>query len=72
MLESGVTSDTKPMVEPKMPPYIFTERNGVHIIIDLVQTAQLLENTYEYMRISPLQKKAKSFFVEWVRSGAGL
>lgn len=30
---------------PKMEPYIFTERNGVHII-DLVQTAQYLEEAY--------------------------
>lgn len=34
---------------PKMAPYIYTSRNGVHII-DLVQTAQLIEQAYRYMK----------------------
>jgi len=34
---------------PKMKPYIFTERNGVHII-DLQQTVGKLEEAYDYVR----------------------
>nr|AOM64519.1 ribosomal protein S2 [Riquetophycus sp.] len=34
---------------PKMFPYIYTERNGIHII-DLVQTAQLLTEAYDYIK----------------------
>jgi len=34
---------------PKMKPYIFTERNGVHII-DLQQTVAQLEEAYDYIR----------------------
>jgi len=65
MLESGVHFGHQTRRwNPKMSPYIFTERNGVHII-DLVQTAQLMEDAYEYMRVA--SKKAKSF-CSWVRS----
>ena len=34
---------------PKMFPYIYTERNGIHII-DLVQTAQLLTEAHDYIK----------------------
>ena len=34
---------------PKMRPYIFAERNGIHII-DLAQTAKLLENALDFVR----------------------
>jgi small subunit ribosomal protein S2 len=34
---------------PKMRPYIFTERNGIHII-DLQQTIVAIENTYHVVR----------------------
>ncbi len=34
---------------PKMRPYIFTERNGIHII-DLQQTIRALEQAYEVVR----------------------
>ena len=34
---------------PKMFPYIYTERDGIHII-DLVQTAQLLNDAYDYIK----------------------
>ena len=34
---------------PKMRPYIFTERNGIHII-DLQQTVGLLDAAYDYVR----------------------
>lgn len=36
---------------PKMFPYIYTERNGVHII-DLVQTAKLINEAYSYVKES--------------------
>lgn len=36
---------------PKMFPYIYTERKGIHII-DLVQTAKLLTEAYEFARSS--------------------
>lgn len=34
---------------PKMNPYIFTQRNGIHII-DLQKTAELLEQAYDFLR----------------------
>lgn len=34
---------------PKMRPYIFTERNGIHII-DLQQTIVLIDDAYNYIR----------------------
>jgi small subunit ribosomal protein S2 len=34
---------------PKMRPYIFTERNGIHII-DLQQTIYMIENAYNLVR----------------------
>ncbi len=34
---------------PKMAPYIFTERNGIYII-DLQQTITLIEDAYNFMR----------------------
>jgi small subunit ribosomal protein S2 len=34
---------------PKMKPYIFTERGGIHII-DLQQTSALLDKAYEFVR----------------------
>nr|YP_009745196.1 ribosomal protein S2 [Halymenia maculata]QIG87206.1 ribosomal protein S2 [Halymenia maculata] len=43
---------------PKMFPYIYTERNGIHII-DLVQTAQLLTEAYEFVKNS--SKEGKKF-----------
>jgi small subunit ribosomal protein S2 len=53
-----------------MSRYIFTERNGVHII-DLVQTAQLMEEAYEYMRTASEQGK-KFLFVGTKRQAAGI
>ena len=50
LLESGVHFGHRTNKwNPKMRPYIFTERNGLHII-DLQQTAQLLDEAYEYIR----------------------
>ncbi|MFV0497817.1 MAG: 30S ribosomal protein S2 [Candidatus Fimivivens sp.] len=34
---------------PKMAPYIFTERNGIYII-DLQKTVRMLENAYSFVR----------------------
>ena len=34
---------------PKMAPYIFTERNGIYII-DLQKTVRKLEDAYNYVR----------------------
>ncbi len=55
---------------PKMAPYIYTSRNGVHII-DLVQTAQLMDNAYNYMRTQSEQGK-KFLFVGTKRQAAGI
>lgn len=55
---------------PKMEPFIFTERNGVHII-DLVQTAQYIEEAYEYLRKSSEQGK-KVLFIGTKRQAAGI
>lgn len=55
---------------PKMFPYIYTERNGVHII-DLVQTAQLLTQAYDF--IKNLSKTGKTFlFLGTKRQAAGI
>jgi small subunit ribosomal protein S2 len=55
---------------PKMEPYIFAERNGVHII-DLVQTAQLLDEAYLYLRQAAEQGK-KVLFIGTKRQAAGI
>ena len=34
---------------PKMKPYIFTERNGIHVI-DLQKTVKLVDDAYNYVR----------------------
>lgn len=34
---------------PKMAKYIFTERNGIHVI-DLQQTVKLADQAYEFVR----------------------
>jgi small subunit ribosomal protein S2 len=50
MLESGVHFGHQARRwNPKMFPYIYTERNGIHII-DLVQTAQLLTEAYDFVK----------------------
>nr|WDA98912.1 ribosomal protein S2 [Sciadococcus taiwanensis] len=53
---------------PKIFPYIYTERNGIHII-DLVQTVQLITEAYEFVR--SLAEKEKTFlFVGTKRQAA--
>nr|YP_009391237.1 ribosomal protein S2 [Dipterocladia arabiensis]ARW59381.1 ribosomal protein S2 [Dipterocladia arabiensis] len=55
---------------PKMFPYIYTERNGIHII-DLVQTSQLLTEAYDFIR--QLSKEGKTFlFLGTKRQAAGI
>ncbi len=50
LLEAGVHFGHKTnRWHPKMKPYIFTERNGVHII-DLQQTIRALDSTYELVK----------------------
>ncbi len=55
---------------PKMSPYIFAARNGVHII-DLVQTAQCMEYAYQYLREASEQGK-RVLFVGTKRQAAGI
>ncbi|MGB7056864.1 MAG: 30S ribosomal protein S2 [Geitlerinemataceae cyanobacterium] len=71
LLESGVHFGHQTRRwNPKMSQYIFTERNGVHII-DLVQTAQLMEDAYDYMR-STAEAGKKVLFVGTKRQAAGI
>jgi small subunit ribosomal protein S2 len=50
LLESGVHfGHHTNKWNPKMRPYIFTERNGIHIL-DLQQTVNLLDEAYEFVR----------------------
>nr|YP_009395787.1 ribosomal protein S2 [Herposiphonia versicolor]ARW64767.1 ribosomal protein S2 [Herposiphonia versicolor] len=55
---------------PKMFPYIYTERNGIHII-DLVQTAHLLNDAYNFVKTA--SKEGKTFlFLGTKRQAAGI
>lgn len=50
LLESGVHFGHRTnRWDPRMKPYIFTERNGIHII-DLQQTVQRLKKAYDLVR----------------------
>jgi len=50
LLEAGVHfGHRRQRWNPKMRSYIFTERNGIHII-DLQQTVQALERAYDFVR----------------------
>jgi small subunit ribosomal protein S2 len=50
LLESGVHFGHRTNKwDPRMKPYIFTERNGIHII-DLQQTSKLLNTAYNIVR----------------------
>lgn len=50
LLESGVHFGHRTNKwEPRMKPYIFTERNGIHII-DLQQTSKMLNQAYNVIR----------------------
>lgn len=71
MMESGVHFGHQTRRwNPKMSQYIYTSRNGVHII-DLVQTAQLMDEAYNHVRQSAEQGK-KFLFVGTKRQAAGI
>ncbi len=71
LLESGVHFGHQTRRwNPKMDTYIYTSRNGVHII-DLVQTAQLMDGAYNYVRTASEQGK-KFLFVGTKRQAAGI
>ncbi len=71
LLESGVHFGHQTRRwNPKMDPYIYTSRNGVHII-DLVQTAQLMDQAYNYVRTASEQGK-KFLFIGTKRQAAGI
>ncbi|KST69110.1 MULTISPECIES: 30S ribosomal protein S2 [Mastigocoleus] len=71
MMESGVHFGHQTRRwNPKMSRYIYTARNGVHII-DLVQTAQLMEEAYSFMR-SQSESGKKVLFVGTKRQAAGI
>src|SRR5512134_3170129 len=71
LLESGVHFGHQTRSwNPKMAPYIYTARNGVHII-DLVQTAQLMDEAYNYLRTISEQGK-RVLFVGTKRQAAGI
>ncbi|BAC89771.1 30S ribosomal protein S2 [Gloeobacter violaceus] len=69
MLEAGVHFGHQTRRwNPKMRRYIFTDRNGIHII-DLTQTAHLLDEAYSYLREASDQGK-KILFVGTKRQAA--
>jgi small subunit ribosomal protein S2 len=71
LLESGVHFGHQTRRwNPKMDQYIYTARNGVHII-DLVQTAQLMEEAYDYLR-NAASKNKTVLFVGTKRQAAGI
>jgi small subunit ribosomal protein S2 len=71
LLESGVHFGHQTRRwNPKMKPYIFAARNGVHII-DLVQTAQLMDQAFSFVR-SQSESGKKFLFVGTKRQAAGI
>jgi small subunit ribosomal protein S2 len=71
LLESGVHFGHQTRRwNPKMDPYIYTSRNGVHII-DLVQTAKLMDEAYNYVRTASEQGK-RFLFIGTKRQAAGI
>ena len=61
LLEAGVHFGHKAYRwNPKMFPYIYTERNNIHIL-DLVQSAQLLKEANSYVQSAAEQKKTVLF-----------
>ncbi len=71
LLESGVHFGHQTRRwNPKMAPYIYSARNGVHII-DLVQTAQLIEDAYEYV-LNASEEGKRFLFIGTKRQAAGI
>nr|YP_010337148.1 ribosomal protein S2 [Pseudoerythrocladia kornmannii]UNJ16733.1 ribosomal protein S2 [Pseudoerythrocladia kornmannii] len=72
LLEAGVHfGHQSQRWNPKMFPYIYTERNGIHIIDLELQTAQLLTEAYEFIKQSASEGK-KFLFVGTKRQAAGI
>lgn len=55
---------------PKMLPYIYTEKNGIHII-DLVQTSHLLTEAYQFVKDAAMEGK-KFLFLGTKRQAASI
>lgn len=71
LLEAGVHFGHKAYRwNPKMFPYIYTERNNIHIL-DLVQSAQLLKEANSYVK-SAAEKNKKFLFVGTKRQATSL
>ena len=61
LLEAGVHFGHKAYRwNPKMFPYIYTERNNIHIL-DLIQSAQLLKEANLYVKLAAEKKKTFLF-----------
>jgi small subunit ribosomal protein S2 len=61
LLKAGVHFGHKtPRWNPKMFPYIYMERNGIHIL-DLVQTSQLLQEACDFAQEAAEQRKTFLF-----------
>lgn len=61
LLKAGVHFGHKtPRWNPKMFPYIYMERNGIHIL-DLVQTSQLLQEACDFVQLAAEQGKTFLF-----------
>lgn len=61
LLEAGVHFGHRTQKwDPRMKPYIFTERNGIHII-DLQQTVKALDDAYKLVRDAVAQGKTVLF-----------
>jgi small subunit ribosomal protein S2 len=71
LLEAGVHFGHKAhRWNPKMFPYIYTERDGVHIL-DLIQTAELLKQACDFAQVA--SEEGKSFlFVGTKRQAASV
>jgi len=71
LLEAGVHFGHKAYRwNPKMFPYIYTERNNIHIL-DLVQSAQLLKEANSYLQLAA--EKGKTFlFIGTKRQASAL
>ena len=57
---------------PKMKPYIFTERNGIHIV-DLQQTIVMIDSTYALVRdiVADLDKEERVALFRSIGESAG-
>ena len=63
LLEAGVHFGHKAnRWNPKMFPYIYAERDGIHIL-DLIQTAKLLDQACLFVNTAASAKK--NFFICW-------